>query len=101
MDFRILKHKVYYDQYIRLEPENYQKIIEIAEKLDLPLIKRISDYYGDDIRYKPFEYSDLNKEIDQILKVLKDEKTAKLLKELKNITNLAEKDQKSIEVLTD
>ena len=101
MDFAILKQKIFYDQHIRFEPEDHYKIMEFVNNLNLPLLKRIADYYGYNIRYEPYEYSDLKKEIDEVLKVSKDEGVNKLLNELKKVIDIAETDQKTIEVLTD
>lgn len=101
MDFRILKQKIFYSQYVRFEPEDHQKIMELVNKLNLPLMKRITDYYGDDIKYEPYEYNDLKKEIDEVLKVSKDENVSNLLNEFKKIIDIAGKDQKLVEVLTD
>lgn len=101
MDFRIIKKIIYSDEYVRLSLKQHDELMKIINTLKLPLLSKITEFYGDSVRYGTLQLDDLSKEIDIILNELKNSESIKLLDNLKILVKQAKEEEKPIQVLTE
>lgn len=101
MDFRILRKIIYSDEYVRLNLKQHDELIKIVIKLNLPLLSKLSEFYGDGAQYGILELDDLSNEIDKVLEELQNPESIKSLNDLKNLIKQAKKEEKSIHVITE
>ena len=101
MDFRILRKKTFSDEFVRFELEEFYELKELINKLQLPLLSRLTEFYAHNVSYKRFESDDLYNEINSILSELKNPGVIKLLNNLQDLIKQAKEENKPIEVLTE
>lgn len=101
MDFRILRKVIYSDEYVGLDLKQFYTLKEHVDKLRLPLLSKISEYYGHNVHFGSLELDVLDNEINILLSELHDEENVGLLRDLKKLIMQAKEEKKGIEVLTD
>lgn len=101
MDFRIIKKIIYSDEFVRLNLRQHDELIKVVEKLKLPLLSQLSEFYAHDVEFGILYLDDLSNEIDKVLTELQNSESIKLLNELKNLIQQAKEEKKPIQVLTE
>jgi hypothetical protein len=79
----------------------HYRLMHVARELDLPLLERISDYYGD-AEYKDEELLSLGAEIEKLFAhCVGDDELLQIISDLQNLVSCAREDKRGIEAIAD
>lgn len=102
MDFKILKNIEYSNEGVTLGVNDHWDMFTVANELSLPSLKRVNDYYGENVTFYPEEFEHLLNEINIVISHgLPQKSTIELLNQLKELISKAAKDKKPIVVITE
>jgi hypothetical protein len=86
---------------LQIGVNQHYRLMQAARELELPLLERISDYYGD-AEYKDEELLSLEAEIEKLFAhCVGDDELLQILSDLQNLVSYAREDKRGIEAIAD